>query len=198
MRALQIGRTAHHIPFGRTQGSLCLLDGGALRFNLQYQTRDGGLLGRKPCLARRQRQLIIAVINFHEHIALLDHLIVRHFDLGHIARHFGGQNRHIRPHIGVIGCHHETAMQQPRPELPDQGQTYGTEQAQQNLAFLTGRRLWGRLRRRFTLQLVIRHISHHIPFRRTAFQNDARYQDLRPTQRLKTQKGSSAGRNRLV
>ena len=70
-----------------------------------------GASGLKRRLAGRQPGLEVERIQFHQQVAFIDPLVVRHVDLRHVPRHAGADRNNVPIDKGVVGALMDTGVE---------------------------------------------------------------------------------------
>ncbi len=82
---------------------LGLVDGGVLRRDLLADAVDGRLLGGDVVARSLDRELVVAVVDVRDDIALAHMRVVVNRNVGDIAGDLGRERRVLGAHIGVVG-----------------------------------------------------------------------------------------------
>ena len=109
----RVGVRALPLRFGRSELRGGLRDRRALRVDLPADAGDGRVLGGDLGLGGVDRQLIVAVVDPRQQVALMDRLIGPDIDLDDMGGDLGGDDRRARADIGVVGRDEEAADGQP-------------------------------------------------------------------------------------
>ena len=117
--AFEIGGTANNLAFGSPHLGFGLRDHRLLGLHLVADTADHRLLRRQTRFRRLQSKAVVTLVDQSQHITRFDQLIISDRHRNHIAGHFGGNHRHIGPHIGIIGGDHKPPFHQIAEQSPE-------------------------------------------------------------------------------
>ncbi len=157
--ALQFEVGARRARLGGCELRVGLVDGCLLRHHLLAETGDGRLLHGDVVLGRLHGQAIVAVVDAQQHVAGLDVGVVVEGDLGHVARHLGGQGGVARAHVGVVGGHQVAAGGPPVAAVVG-AEAEGQQRHGGDGELADAERLLGRRGRSGAHRCRRRHVSH--------------------------------------